>query len=533
MFARCSRLSIVAKIRRRRWFSSAPIFKLLGAEIGQVRNLSCRLGDFLQVGDGLGVAEMVGEAVTVTLLDPPSNDKQVSIIGRHVYSNSNDSDSSSNISGSGSNSDDNSKDNSSPSKSPFSSLSDCLGRIFDPVGRALDGSSAVCLPTSGLPMSKRVSTFLQEQPKDSILTGVKMIDLLNPLKEGCSMLIHGPTGTGKSDMLLTAALAQIPSSPTSSPSPSVHVIWGVMGGDVVKLKEQLGVAMQFSTIIGTPSHATAKLVSLVPAAALSLAQQVKQQGGKAIVILDDLSFHAHALQEISLACLRTSLSPAQIWSAQALLLSLNSSAFSFSSSSASSASSVKNEDKSREKQGSVTILASSDTDAVLPSRKVSWVDRVLGPSSLSSAADSHFRTSLEIEHFPKIVYPGKEDFLVKPGPSSVVGSLDSLVYKLKLALFLSKNTFVDKQPNTNDYLRRTGVRRLLQQSSSSPASPSYLFTVARAAEQFKDLKLEQMDKAEDRLLNISHDNHVSVNSTLSEEQIHQFDDAISKALTSL
>ncbi|MDQ2689391.1 MAG: F0F1 ATP synthase subunit beta, partial [Chloroflexota bacterium] len=72
-----------------------------------------------------------------------------------------------------------------------------LGRVFDVLGRAIDGKGAVQAKTS-LPIHRDPPAFDQMETESQIFeTGIKVIDLIAPFKRGGKVGVFGGAGVGK------------------------------------------------------------------------------------------------------------------------------------------------------------------------------------------------------------------------------------------------------------------------------------------------------------------------------------------------
>ena len=76
-----------------------------------------------------------------------------------------------------------------------------LGRMFDPLGRPIDGKGAVDeLPH--WPIHRKAPGFAEQKPATEILeTGIKVIDLLAPYAKGGKIGLFGGAGVGKTVMI--------------------------------------------------------------------------------------------------------------------------------------------------------------------------------------------------------------------------------------------------------------------------------------------------------------------------------------------
>ena len=76
-----------------------------------------------------------------------------------------------------------------------------LGRMFDPLGRPIDGKGAVDeLPHWSI--HRKAPGFVEQKPATEILeTGIKLIDLLAPYAKGGKIGLFGGAGVGKTVLI--------------------------------------------------------------------------------------------------------------------------------------------------------------------------------------------------------------------------------------------------------------------------------------------------------------------------------------------
>ena len=77
-----------------------------------------------------------------------------------------------------------------------------LGRMFDVLGRPIDGKGEVSQDAERWNIHRRPPSFDQQQPADEILeTGIKVIDLLEPYAKGGKIGLFGGAGVGKTVLI--------------------------------------------------------------------------------------------------------------------------------------------------------------------------------------------------------------------------------------------------------------------------------------------------------------------------------------------
>jgi len=189
---------------------------------------------------------------------------------------------------------------------PTETLSFCLSdggkRILDCFGNPLDVEAVRPLVTvARQPLLAQAPKQAELKPICSSLhTGTTAIDALTPVGRGQSMLLIGEEGTGKSTIARDAILAQ-----ASAGSQDVHCIVGVSRGGVgqaVAVAEDLQKEASPSlrerlTVVGARSENPVESM-LVAAAACAAGEMIRDSGGHALVVLDELSGHLQLWDEI-------------------------------------------------------------------------------------------------------------------------------------------------------------------------------------------------------------------------------------------
>ncbi|OGJ22400.1 MAG: F0F1 ATP synthase subunit alpha [Candidatus Pacebacteria bacterium RIFCSPHIGHO2_01_FULL_46_10] len=180
---------------------------------------------------------------------------------------------------------------------------DIVGRVVDPLGRALDGKAPIVVKTyqplekvaPGVITRKSVTVPLQ--------TGIKAIDAMIPIGRGQRELIIGDRGTGKSSIGLGTILNQRGQNVIC-----VYVAIGQKRSYVAQttaLLEKTG-SMDYTVVVAATASDSATSQFLAPYAGVAIAEYFLKQGKDVLVIYDDLSKHAVAYREISLLLRRPS-----------------------------------------------------------------------------------------------------------------------------------------------------------------------------------------------------------------------------------
>lgn len=174
-----------------------------------------------------------------------------------------------------------------------------LGRLIDPLGRPLDGGTEL----DGASRSQ----FFGATPRSlmsrtritrPLLTGVAVVDLLLPLGKGQRELLVGERKTGKTSFLQSAILSQVQNG-----SIVVYAGIGKSQSEVAKMNaffQSLDVLRRNVVFVASYSSGNASLVYYTPYAAMTIAEFFSDLGYDVLVVLDDLTAHAHFYRELSL-----------------------------------------------------------------------------------------------------------------------------------------------------------------------------------------------------------------------------------------
>ncbi|HUI93093.1 MAG TPA: F0F1 ATP synthase subunit alpha [Chitinivibrionales bacterium] len=175
--------------------------------------------------------------------------------------------------------------------------SETIGRIINPIGQPLDGKGPVKATKFRL-LEERAKGVVDRQPvKEPLLTGWKAIDAMIPIGRGQRELIIGDRGTGKTAVAIDTILNQ-----KGTGVICIYVAIGQKQSSIArvhKVLEDAG-AMSYSVIVSASASDPAPLQYIAPYAGTALGEEIRDKGGHALVIYDDLSKHAYAYRQLSL-----------------------------------------------------------------------------------------------------------------------------------------------------------------------------------------------------------------------------------------
>jgi F-type H+-transporting ATPase subunit alpha len=172
-----------------------------------------------------------------------------------------------------------------------------LGRVIDPVGRPLDEKGPV-RAAERRPVEREALRIMHRAPVDTPLqTGIKVIDALFPIGRGQRELIVGDRQTGKTAIAVDTILNQ--------KDQDVVCIYCGIGKQKAAVAQVIGDlqasdALEYSVVVSAGSDAPAGQQYAAPYAATTIAEYFMEQGRDALIVYDDLTWHARAYRELSL-----------------------------------------------------------------------------------------------------------------------------------------------------------------------------------------------------------------------------------------
>jgi F-type H+-transporting ATPase subunit alpha len=172
-----------------------------------------------------------------------------------------------------------------------------LGRVIDPLGRPLDGLGPV--PAEAHDRAERAAPAIIERDlvTEPLQTGILLVDAMIPLGRGQRELILGDRQTGKTAIAVDAIINQ-----RDSDVVCFYVAIGQKSSSVRQVIEAVrshGDPRRCTFVIAGASTSPG-LQWLAPFAAMTMAEHVRDAGGHALIVLDDLTKHAATHREISL-----------------------------------------------------------------------------------------------------------------------------------------------------------------------------------------------------------------------------------------
>ncbi len=172
-----------------------------------------------------------------------------------------------------------------------------LGRVIDPLGRALDDGPPVAAAAHEPIDRPAPGIIARDLVTEPVQTGILGIDALFALGRGQRELIIGDRATGKTAIAVDAMIAQ-----KSSDMICVYVAVGEKSAAVARALAAVRAhgAPERTIFVVASAAATPGLQWIAPAAGMTIAEYFRDRGGHALIVIDDLTRHAATHREIAL-----------------------------------------------------------------------------------------------------------------------------------------------------------------------------------------------------------------------------------------
>jgi len=173
-----------------------------------------------------------------------------------------------------------------------------LGRVVDPIGRAIDGGGNIRY-TELRPVESPAPSIVQRAPVNKPLaTGITAIDALTPIGRGQRELIIGDRQTGKTSIAIDTIINQA--------DEDVICVYVAIGQKMSNIVSTVNIlqnhgAMAYTVVVAASASQSAAMQYIAPFSGCAIAEKFMYDYGKDVLIVyDDLSKHAQAYRAISL-----------------------------------------------------------------------------------------------------------------------------------------------------------------------------------------------------------------------------------------
>jgi F-type H+-transporting ATPase subunit alpha len=172
-----------------------------------------------------------------------------------------------------------------------------IGRVVDPLGRALDGKGAIKTDKTR-PIERVAPNVVLRAPVDTpVQTGIKAVDSMFPIGRGQRELIIGDRSTGKTAIALDTIVNQ-----KGGDLICIYVAIGQKISQVARVVATLANygAMEHTIVVSASASDSVALQYLAPYAGCAMGEEFMEAGKDVLIIYDDLSKHAWAYRQLSL-----------------------------------------------------------------------------------------------------------------------------------------------------------------------------------------------------------------------------------------
>ena len=172
-----------------------------------------------------------------------------------------------------------------------------LGRVVDPLGKALDGQADPRFETRGDLDVGSPPIVARDFVNRPLLTGNKIIDTLIPIGKGQRQLLIGDNGLGKSSLAIDIVVNQ-----RDKDVLCVYVLVGQKRSSVLNTIQMLkdSRALEHTVLVVAEATALPGLQYLAPFAGCAVAEYWMKKGRDTLVVYDELTAHAKSYRELSL-----------------------------------------------------------------------------------------------------------------------------------------------------------------------------------------------------------------------------------------
>jgi F-type H+/Na+-transporting ATPase subunit alpha len=172
-----------------------------------------------------------------------------------------------------------------------------VGRVVNALGEPIDGRGPIDAKTKRRIELKAPGVVARQPVKEALQTGLKAIDGMIPIGRGQRELIIGDRQTGKTAVAIDTIINQKGGNVVC-----IYVAIGQKRSTVAQVVDKLREtgAMDYTTVVAATASDAAPLQYIAPYSGCTMGEQLRDNGGHALLIYDDLSKHAVAYRQLSL-----------------------------------------------------------------------------------------------------------------------------------------------------------------------------------------------------------------------------------------
>jgi F-type H+-transporting ATPase subunit alpha len=175
--------------------------------------------------------------------------------------------------------------------------------VINTLGDPIDGKGPIQGELFEMPLERKAPGVIFREPvKEPLQTGIKAIDAMIPIGRGQRELIIGDRQTGKTAIAIDTIINQKEFFDAGKPVFCIYVAIGQKASTVagvMKTLEDNG-AMAYTVIVSATASDPAPQQFYAPFAGAAIGEFLRDTGGSALIIFDDLSKQAVAYREVSL-----------------------------------------------------------------------------------------------------------------------------------------------------------------------------------------------------------------------------------------
>ncbi|MBI2089765.1 MAG: F0F1 ATP synthase subunit alpha [Deltaproteobacteria bacterium] len=172
-----------------------------------------------------------------------------------------------------------------------------VGRVVNALGEPIDGRGPIEVKERRRIELKAPGIIARQPVKEPLQTGLKAIDAMIPIGRGQRELIIGDRQTGKTALVIDTIINQ-----KGGNAICIYVAIGQKRSTVAQVVDRLRQhgAMDYTIVVSATASESAPLQFIAPYTGCTIGEHIRDSGGHALVIYDDLSKHAVAYRQLSL-----------------------------------------------------------------------------------------------------------------------------------------------------------------------------------------------------------------------------------------